>query len=65
MGEYLERCKWAWLISKYVSEAASESADAKLRHEAIALAEEALGPGNEALERRESAGADGRGGWWR
>jgi hypothetical protein len=65
LGEYLGRRERARFIGEHARAAALGYADAKLRHEAIALAEEALGSGNEALERAEPAGSDREGGWWR
>jgi hypothetical protein len=65
LGAHLERRERARFIGEHAREAALGYADAKLRHEATALAEEALDSGNEALERAEPAGADGEGGWWR
>jgi len=66
LSEYLQRRQRQRLINEYLQEARRGYADPALRDHALAAAEEAVAPGNEALERAETAAspkADAP--WWR
>jgi predicted transcriptional regulator len=56
LAEHIRRQERARFITEYVREAACGYSDPALRQDAIDLAEEAVAPGNEALEQAEAPG---------
>ena len=66
LAEHIRRQERARFITEYVREAARGYSDPALRQDAIDLAEEAVAPGNAALEQAEAARPDSDDGvWWR
>jgi hypothetical protein len=66
VGQYCQRLDRESVLDKYVEEAARGYAQTALREEALATAEDAIVPGNEALARAEAVPQSATDeAWWR